>query len=165
MAAVGDAAPPLPGGRSLDGPALVAFLRHTGCPFAEATLRALRPLADAHPDLQVIAIGHGRPDAAARWCDALGGAGRVALVVDEARASHAAWGVPSTGAGHFLGARSLAGVLRLLARGIRNRRASGTRFQSAATFTVAGGRIAWRHLPRNAADLPDLAAALASLGK
>jgi len=51
----GDRAPALPIALEAGRPAVVAFLRHTGCPFAEATLRALREASLAGPELEWIA--------------------------------------------------------------------------------------------------------------
>ena len=49
------------------------------------------------------------------------------------------------------------GVARLARQGIRNRHSAGTRWQTAGTFAVDGaGTVRWRHLPRDAADLPAL---------
>src|ERR671936_700335 len=61
--------PGLPEGR----PAVVAFLRHTGCPFAEATARALRDAAAAEPGVEWVAVSHAPAQATARWRDAIGG--------------------------------------------------------------------------------------------
>ena len=70
-----------PPGRRGGEPAVIAFLRHTGCPFAEATLLALREAADAHPQIEWIAISHAGPEATQRWCDAIGGRGDASNVV------------------------------------------------------------------------------------
>lgn len=157
------AAPPEVGDRApsglTDGPAVVAFLRHTGCPFSEATMRALREV-DA---VQVIAVSHAPADATAKWCDAIGGAGDVRLVIDPTREQYAAWGLGRSSLGHFMGRRSLAAVGRQAKRGIRNRHPHGTRWQQAGTFAIdAAGVVRWRHLPAHAGDLPDLAAAASS---
>jgi AhpC/TSA antioxidant enzyme len=145
-------------------PAVVAFLRHTGCPFAEATMRTLRETAAQMPDLQWIAVSHSPQQAAEAWCRAVGGAGHVNLVNDPGRRTYAAWGLGRTSLSHFLGRRSLASVARLARRGIRNRHPHGTRWQSAGTFAIDGqGFVRWRHLPAHAGDLPDLQAAARSL--
>jgi AhpC/TSA family len=142
-------------------PALVAFLRHTGCPFAEATIRMLRDAAAGTPEVQLVAISHAPPDATDRWCAAVGGSGGVRLASDPTRASYAAWGLGQTSLGHFLGGRSLGAAGRLAAKGIRNRHPHGTRWQSAGTFAIDGhGTVRWRHLPAHAGDLPDLHTAL-----
>jgi alkyl-hydroperoxide reductase/thiol specific antioxidant family protein len=145
-------------------PCVIAFLRHVGCPFAEATFRRLAPLSQAYPDVEFIAVSHATTNATAAWCGMLGGVERVRIVVDTDRTLYAAWGLGLTSAGHFLGARSLAAVARLAAGGVRNRHPSGTRWQTAGTFALdATGIVCWRHLPIHAGDLPDLDAALALL--
>jgi hypothetical protein len=151
----GDPAPALPDpGLTPGRPALVAFLRHTGCPFAEATMVALR---EARPDTDVIAISHAPAEATATWCEAIGGCGDVRLLHDPQRASYATWGLGRSSLGHFMGRRSLSEVGRLAKRGIRNRHPDGTRWQQAGTFFVdADGIVRARHLPQHAGDLPDL---------
>lgn len=147
-------------------PAVVAFLRHTGCPFAEATARRLRDAAAAHPDLDWLAVSHAPAEATARWRDAIGGLPGVGVLIDAGRVHYATWGLGRTGVGHFLGRRSLADVARLAREGIRNRHPDGTRWQGAGTFAVDDDAVVrWRHLPAYAGDLPDLDAAAAALGE
>jgi hypothetical protein len=165
LPALGDAAPEVPGIDLGDGrPRVVAFLRHPGCPFAEATMRAAREVA-AQPagGLEVVAVVHAGGPATEAWCRTVGGAGSVRVVRDEARLVYAGWGLGRSSLRHFAGARSLRAAVALLRSGIRNTRAHGTRWQTAGTFAVdAEGRIAWRHLPAHAGDLPDLDAAAAA---
>src|SRR4051794_40213637 len=131
-------------------PAIVAFLRHVGCPFAEATVRQLAGLAAAQPGIDFIAVTHSRDQPSRSWCDAFGGAAGVTIVADPARALHASWGVGLSDSKHFAGPDSMAALRRLLDDGIHNRWASGNRWQAAATFAVdAGGAVRWRHLPRH----------------
>jgi hypothetical protein len=147
-----------------DRPAVIAFLRHVGCPFAEATMRHLRAQAERHPEIQWVAISHASSDATRRWCKATGGCERVLVASDPSRWAYAAWGLRRTSLGHFLGRRSLGAVVAHARQGIRNRHPSGTRWQSAGTFAVdAEGVVRWRHLPEHAGDLPDLDAALEAL--
>lgn len=163
---VGQPAPPLPLTPVPGRPYVLAFLRHTGCPFAEATMRNMRDLAAEAPDVQWFAISHAATEATRRWCEALGGCGQVTVVSDPGRASYAAWGLGQTSVGHFLGRRSLASVSRLAAHGIRNRHPHGTRWQSAGTFAVdPAGAVRWVQIPEHAGDLPDLEQALAALGR
>jgi hypothetical protein len=141
----------------------VAFLRHTGCPFAEATMRALRDAAAGTPDVDWIAVSHSPAGATIRWCDAVGGRAGVEVLVDTDRAAYARWGLGRSSLAHFMGRRSLAEVGRLAKRGIRNRHPEGTRWQQAGTFAVdATGTVRWRHLPEHAGDLPDMRAAAAA---
>jgi hypothetical protein len=162
--AVGELAPVLPGIDLQDGrPRIVAFLRHVGCPFAEATLRSLREAATAEPAVEFLAVTHSGADVAAAWADRAGGAGAARLVSDPARRSYAAWGLGRTSLRHFAGARSLREAGRLARRGVRNTPADGTRWQRAGTFAVgAGGRIRAVHLPAHAGDVPDLRALAAA---
>jgi peroxiredoxin len=145
-------------------PAIVAFLRHTGCPFAEATMRTLRDAATANANIAWIAISHATAEESERWCRAIGGSGEVRVVSDPSRRTYAEWGLGRTSLGHFLGRRSLTEVARLAQRGIRNRHPHGTRWQSAGTFALdEEGVVRWRHLPEHAGDLPELETAVQAL--
>jgi AhpC/TSA antioxidant enzyme len=145
------------------GPAVVAFLRHVGCPFAEATMLALSEQAERRSDVTWIAVSHARLEATDRWCGAVGASHHVQVVIDEERSAYGAWGLGRTSLSHFAGRRSLMAAVSLAREGIRNRHPVGTRWQRAGTFAVdAEGRIAWRHIPRHAGEQPDLDAAAAA---
>ncbi|HET7500843.1 MAG TPA: hypothetical protein VFK02_07565 [Kofleriaceae bacterium] len=144
--------------------AVVAFLRHVGCPFAEATVREMATLAARHPAIDFLAVTHSPERPSRRWCDAFGGAAGVQLVPDPDRSHYAAWGVGLSDREHFAGRASLTAVGRLLDQGIHNRWASGNRWQPAATFAVdAAGLVRWRHFPGHAGDLPPLGEAVTAL--
>ena len=167
------ASPPAPGeparelpppGLEPGRPAVVAFLRHTGCPFAEATARTLREAAAAHDAIAFVAVSHAPTRASATWCDAIGGLEDVRLLIDDQRVHYATWGLGRTSLGHFAGRRSLSEAARLARAGTRNRHPDGTRWQRAGTFAVdADGIVRWSHVPEHAGDLPDLRAALVAL--
>jgi hypothetical protein len=160
---LGAKVPELPA-RTPGRPAVIAFLRHVGCPFAEATVRQMATLAAAQPTIDFIAVTHSREAPSRSWCDAFGGAARVQIVSDPDRARYAAWGVGLSDRKHFAGPDSLTALGRLLDEGIHNRWASGNRWQAAATFAVdPAGVLRWRHFPRHAGDLPPLDDAIASL--
>jgi hypothetical protein len=161
---LGERARDLPVALERGRPAIVAFLRHTGCPFAELTMQMLRSAAEDAPDVQWIAISHATDEETGRWCRAVGGAASVAVASDPSRLAYARWGLGRTSLGHFMGRSSLAAVADLARRGIRNRHPDGTRWQSAGTFALdAEGIVRWRRLPAHAGDLPDLDEALESL--
>src|SRR5215831_8959582 len=61
-------------------PAVVAFLRHVGCPFAEATVRQMARLAAEDPAIDFIAVTHSPEKPSRSWCDAFGGAPGVQIV-------------------------------------------------------------------------------------
>src|SRR5262249_31354306 len=161
--AIGDRAPELPALRS-GRPAVVAFLRHVGCPFAEATVRQMAQLAADRPGIAFVAVTHSAEAPSRRGCEAFGGAGGVQVGADPDGARYAAWGVGLSDRRHFAGPESLGALRRLLDEGIHNRWASGNRWQAASTFAVdAGGVVRWRHFPQHAGDLPPLADAIATL--
>ena len=161
--AVGDPAPELHVTLVPGQPTVVAFLRHTGCPFAEATLRALRDRA-AGSGVRWLAVSHASTNATQRWLDGIGGAGGVHVVSDPSRKSYAAWGLGQSSVGHFLGRRSIGAAASLARNGIRNSHPTGTRWQSAGTFALdAEAVVRWRHLPGHAGELPDLGAAVAAI--
>jgi len=160
----GDPARELPFALEPGRPAIVAFLRHTGCPFAERTMQMLREAAASSPGTQWIAVSHAPEPETGRWCLAIGGGGDVRILCDPSRRTYAAWGLGRSSLGHFMGARSLAAVISLAREGIRNRHPAGTRWQSAGTFAVDGeGVVRWVAIPEHAGELPDLDAALRSL--
>jgi hypothetical protein len=139
------------------GPAVVAFLRHVGCPFAEATMNALSEAAGRYPDIDWVAVSHAGLEPTDRWCAAVGASHLVRLVIDEERSVYGAWGLGLTSLGHFAGGRSLTAVADLARKGIRNRHPVGTRWQRAGTFAVnREGDVIWRHIPKHAGALPDL---------
>lgn len=133
-----------------EGTQLVAFIRHVGCPFAEQTVREARAWADRHPDVSVFIVSHGQPDVTAQWLNAIGGSGRVQWVQDPTREVYARWGLEESSFWHFGGPASLLGVMRLWSRGIRNRMASGTRWQRAGMFLVEQGIVTWCDVPASA---------------
>jgi hypothetical protein len=141
----------------VQGPAVVTFLRHVGCPFAEATMRAMSAEAERQPEIDWIAVSHARLEATDRWCTAVGASRHVRLVIDEERSAYGAWGLGRSSLAHFMGRRSLRTAAKLAREGIRNRHPVGTRWQRAGTFAVdAEGTVVWRHIPGHAGDLPDL---------
>lgn len=161
---VGEPAPTSPGPPYAAGGQVIAFLRHAGCPFAEATLRALRDEAARHPDVTAVAVGHAPSGPATLWRSKIGGAEGVVCVDDPSRRSYAEWGLGITDLSHFAGADSLTALVSLAGRGIRNRHPSGTRWQGAGTFAVdAHGIVRFVHVAVHAGDLPDLVSAFASL--
>ena len=161
---VGAQAPELPDGAPRERPVVIAFLRHTGCPFAEWTARAIRDAAEREPDVAWVAVSHAPPEATETWAEAVGGVGDATLLSDPERAHYAAWGLGRSSLAHFAGRRSLAQVAKLAREGVRNRHPHGTRWQQAGAFAVDAERtVRWRHLPDHAGDLPDLGAAASAL--
>lgn len=153
---VGDMAPPLSGGRSANKK-VVAFLRHSGCPFAEATVKSMRHWATLYPDIDFIAITHGDPHITNNWLENIGGSAGVIHIHNSDRTLHGQWGIGFSDKHHFTGVATLASVFSLLFQGIHNREDTGTRWQRSATFFVdGGGRIVWHHHAQSAHELPNI---------
>jgi hypothetical protein len=88
---IGDNAPLLRG-LSSDKPAIVAFLRHIGCPFAEKTFLDLRAFAEQHGEsYQYLAVTHGSQTDTNDWIKEVGGAGRITVVSDPDREIYGQW--------------------------------------------------------------------------
>lgn len=131
---------------------VVAFIRHVGCPFAENTVKQLHLWAEAHPQAAVFVVSHGNELATQQWIATIGGTGRIRLVIDTERAIYGKWGVGLSTLWHFAGPQSLLGVVALLAKGIRNRSAAGTRWQRSAMFMLHGNQVIWSHVPASAQE-------------
>ncbi len=135
---------------------LVVFLRHTGCPFAEKTVRSLRDLSGRDERIDVIFVGHGDARVARQWLAEIGGVGHSRWIDDPERTLYGNCGLGYSGMSHFLGRSSLGGAMALRRDGTRNRVASGTRWQKAGAFLVDGdGSVVWKHVPATANELPD----------
>ena len=166
-------------GKQISNDYCIAFLRHTGCPFAEQTLKALlaeyrkqyasttqRSVAHDNPDdtaaIQLIFVCHGNQSTAIEWLEKIIGVEQinqipgVLVVLDGNQTLYHAYGLGRSSFKHFAGISSLAGVMTLWPKGVRNRSASGTRWQQAGTFWVKQGIITQRHIPLTANKLPVL---------
>ncbi|KAF2012399.1 hypothetical protein BU24DRAFT_435749 [Aaosphaeria arxii CBS 175.79] len=149
------------------GAAVITFLRHCGCPFAEKTFQCMRDAANRHRDINFIAVSHSDRDSTDRWIAAVGGRGHVQIAVDPKRESYAAWGLNVSSFWHVLSPWSLFSVYQLGSReGIWNRPTeSGTRWQSSGTFAVdSEGIVRWAGPATSADDIPAFEEVLEALG-
>jgi hypothetical protein len=159
-------------------PTVLAFLRHCGCPctcislltrahtdlttVAEKTFLQLRALAPVHPNIHFVAISHSNQAATDKWLAALPEPSRnsqsnLQIVVDDARAIYAAWGLGTSSLWHVLG--SISSVSKLEKEdGIKVRSTeSGNRWQTAGNFAVdAQGTVRWSRKDERADDMPDV---------
>jgi hypothetical protein len=135
---------------------MIVFLRHTGCPFAEAALKALSEYSASYPDTNCCAILHGDTKIAEQWVSNFKLSDKIKLIFDEQREHYGKWGIGYSKLEHLLHPLVLVNLSKLALKGIRNRNASGTRWQQQAAFLVdENGTVRWFHLPRHAGDLPD----------
>ncbi|KAK1975388.1 hypothetical protein LZ30DRAFT_693648 [Colletotrichum cereale] len=151
-------------------PAVVVFLRHCGCPFAEKSFRVLREAASANPGVAFVAVSHSSESHTAKWLSEVGGPGGganpVEVVTDEARGVYARWGLGTSGFLHVLSPSALSDVFRLSREeGIANRPTeSGSRWQTSGAWAVDGkGGVTWGGPAQTASEIPNVEEALASL--
>lgn len=143
-------------------PAVVVFLRHCGCPFAEKTFLRLRESAQRHHDINFYALSHSDEAATQHWLKALPQAGsepsNLHVIVDDDREAYSAWGLGASSWTHFLSPSALYEVYRLgKEEGIWNRPTeSGSRWQQSGYWSVdSKGVIKWGRVAENAGDVPD----------
>lgn len=121
-----------------------------------------------HKDVHFVAVSHSSPEATERWVVEVGGNWEVRVVVDFERELYARWGLGISNTWHVLGPVAIYKTFQLgKAEGIWNRPTeSGNRWQTSGAFavTAGGGDVAWAKVAASASDLPDLDAALTSLG-
>ena len=161
---VGDSAPDLSGRNLEDVTTFIAFLRHTGCPFAEQTVKELREDAALNSEVQAVVVTHGDEAVARQWLDEIGGMEGLIWVHDPNRELYGNWGIGYSGLKHMINFGVIGAVRRLRKQGITNRDASGTRWQRSAWFLVRDGKIAWKSEPATAHNVPRLPEALANAG-
>lgn len=151
-------------------PAIIAFLRHCGCPFAEKSFLNLREAAKLHTDLDFLAVSHSDEASTTAWLHSLPQAGsepsNLRVVVDDKTDVYAAWGLGPSSWSHVLDPRSLYSVWALgRDEGIWNRPTeSGSRWQMSGTYAVDGeGVVRWGGPAQRADEIPDFEAAVESV--
>ena len=141
-------------------PLYLLFLRHPGCPFAEQTVHLVEKAAKRNKSVHCLVILHGEETKARDWLKKVckeTSSDNLMWHFETDRRMHRVWGVSQTGAMHFLGPRALFSLIALLFRGVHNRMATGSRFQSAALFHIdASEKVTSLHKPLHAGDLPIL---------
>ncbi|KAK0370443.1 hypothetical protein CMEL01_10001 [Colletotrichum melonis] len=168
----GDAAPstdqltlPRDGGK----PAVIAFLRHCGCPFAEKTFITLREAASKHPEIAFIAVSHSSESHTQKWLSEVGGPGDknpVQVIANEERDVYAKWGLGASSFWHVLSPWALSDVFKLSREeGIANRPTeSGNRWQTSGAWAVDGkGQVTWGGPATTASEIPDVEKAIETL--
>ncbi|KXL46705.1 hypothetical protein M433DRAFT_71299 [Acidomyces richmondensis BFW] len=168
---VGEEAPHSPNlPLSTGQPAIVVFLRHCGCPFAEKTFLNLRQIARANRHLDVVVVSHSDEAATNTWLNSLPQAGsessNLRVVVDDKLEAYAQWGLGSATYWHVLNPWTLYEVARLRTEeGIMNRPTeSGSRWQRSGFFAVDGkGIVRWGRAADRANDIPDFEEAAKAL--
>lgn len=113
-----------------------------------------------------MAVSHSDRDATSHWLQAVGGSGKVEVIVDHERNLYGAYGLGLSSFWHPLNPWSMASVVRLgRSEQIWNRPTeSGSRWQTAGLFSIdQDGKIQYAHVAKAADDLGDLEKAVTSL--
>lgn len=63
-------------------PALVAFVRHCGCPFAEKEVKILGEALRKHQDLRVVIVQHSEEKETKEWFDRIGSVSSITIIND-----------------------------------------------------------------------------------
>lgn len=141
-----------------DKPQIITFLRHCGCPFAEKTFLRLRSSALSHPDITFLAVSHSDQAATDQWVQAVGGAGKVHVIVDSERDKYADWGLGISNFWHVLSPGGMWNVYKMgKEEGIWNRPTqSGSRWQTSGSFALDDqGIVRWSRAAPSADWIPD----------
>lgn len=115
-------------------------------------------MAEAHPSIRFVAVSHSDQGSTTGWLTAVGGAGKVEIIVDAERELYARWGLGVSSFAHTLSPWSMWSVYKLgKEEGIWNRPTeSGSRWQTAGSFGVDGqGVVKWSKPAQRADDIPD----------
>lgn len=148
------------GGDSSSRMSYISFLRHVGCPFAEATVVYLRQAACEHTDISFIVVTHGDKLTTQTWFEEIGGVEGLRWVHDAEREIYGRWGIGYSGLSHILSPKNFKDIIALRKVGIKNRDASGTRWQLSATFLVQNDKVVWKSIPDTANQIPVIESAL-----
>ncbi|KAK5988761.1 hypothetical protein PT974_10250 [Cladobotryum mycophilum] len=146
---------------------LVVFLRHCGCPFAEKTFKTLTTISNQFQQIHCIAVSHSTSEATENWIPQVGGVWDTDVIVDAERDLYAQWGLGLATTWGVINPRALYSAYRLGAdEGVWNRPTeSGNRWQLGGAFAIdLDGTVRWAHPCTAADDMPDLNAAVESLG-
>ncbi|KAB8296845.1 hypothetical protein EYC80_002256 [Monilinia laxa] len=146
-------------------PAIITFLRHCGCPFAEKTFLTLRTLATSHPNTHFIVLSHSAQSSTDTWLQSIGGASpsNLQVIVDSDREIYAQWGLGTSSAWHILNPWSMFSVFKLgREEQIWNRPTeSGNRWQMSGNWVVdKEGIVKGGGVAKSADDIMDFEEAL-----
>jgi hypothetical protein len=139
------------------GAVILVFLRHCGCPFAEKTFTSMRSTAESHPEITFIAVSHSDRPSTDNWLQAVGGQGKVQVIVDDRRELYAKFGLGTSSFWHVLNPWSMGNVFSLARAGTKNRPTeSGNRWQTSGTYVIKDGKIVGGGPAKAADDTPNL---------
>lgn len=160
----GDRAPELLDENWTTAPHLVAFVRHCGCPFAQAEVESLGRALKAHPNVRIVIVAHSAEDVVQDWFDRVGKsnfpseAKDVRLVADPKFQIYANWGIGQMGYSGMLNTDMIKNLRALASQGIKNTQTGegSYRWQNSGGFAVDhGGKVQYAKLATHAGDTVD----------
>lgn len=122
---VGQPAPQLDNVNYSTDPHLIAFVRHCGCPFAEAEVKSLARVQKTHPQIQVIIVAHSEQDVVNDWFDRVGKSSfssleNVKVVADPKYEVYDKFGIGQLGWGGLFSSSMITELRSLASQGIKN---------------------------------------------
>ncbi|PWN87457.1 hypothetical protein FA10DRAFT_288878 [Acaromyces ingoldii] len=157
----GDMAPALLDENWTSAPHLVAFVRHCGCPFAQAEVESLGRALKAHPNVRIVIVSHSSDEVVKDWFERVGKANfpdeakDVRLVADPKFELYASWGIGQMGYSGMLNSDMIKSLKELAAQGIKNTETGegSYRWQNSGGFAVDhGGKVQFSKLASHAGD-------------
>ena len=151
-------------------PAVITFLRHCGCPWAEKTYLNLRDIAKEHAEIDFVAVSHSDDASTQKWLQSLPQAGsgspNLKVIVDDKLETYAAWGLGVSGWAHALSPGQLYNVFKIgREEGIWNRPTeSGSLWQTSGSYAIdQQGVVRWGQPASRADDVPDFDEAVGAI--
>ncbi|WVF65909.1 hypothetical protein IAT40_000647 [Kwoniella sp. CBS 6097] len=151
--------------------ALIAFVRHCGCPFAEKEVNLLSEqlIADQGQRLHVVIVQHSEEAETKKWFDEIGGSrlfpdsSRYTLLSDPTRELYASWGIGTLGWTGMINPSIMNNLKSLKEADGIDLRATGEgsyRWGNSGGFAVdEEGEVKWRKVATDSSDVCDYAEA------
>jgi hypothetical protein len=122
---IGDSAPQLEDVNYSSNPHLIAFVRHCGCPFAEAEVKSLGNVQKSHSQVKVIIIAHSEQDVVNEWFDRVGKSSfssleNVTVLADPKYEVYDKFGIGQLGWSGLFSSSMITELRSLASQGIKN---------------------------------------------
>ncbi|WVQ93544.1 hypothetical protein IAU59_000619 [Kwoniella sp. CBS 9459] len=152
-------------------PALVAFVRHCGCPFAEKEVHLLSEQVEKSQEqgLHVVIVQHSEEAETNKWFEEIGGQrlfpdpSRYTLLSDPLRELYASWGIGTLGWTGMINPSIMNNLKSLKESDGIDLRATGAgsyRWGNSGGFAVdRQGKVKWRKVAQDSSDVCDYAEA------
>ncbi|UZJ57083.1 hypothetical protein CBS101457_006403 [Exobasidium rhododendri] len=160
---VGEQAPAIEGVSFTKNLHLIAFVRHCGCPFAEAELKSLGEVQKRYPNVHVIVVSHSKQEVVDDWFERIGkpkfaNLNQVKVIADPEYKIYDSFGIGQLGYSGLFSMSMVTELRNLASKGIKNTTTGqgSNRWQNSGGFAVdQGGVVRWRKVATNAGDTCD----------